>query len=75
MLLFYTSEAGSVDIPHSKVFCNKIAKMHYFSQAFKKILKPCVNFSHVLDEKYKLLGKLEKNLKYFEENSMEKLNF
>ena len=31
----------------SKIFLQKIAKMHYFSIFFKKFNKPCVNFSRV----------------------------
>ena len=49
--------------------------MHYFSIFSKTFNKPCVNFLRVWTKKPKLLGNFEKILKFFDENSIEKLNF
>ena len=49
--------------------------MHYFSIFFKHLNKLCVHFFARLDEKHELLGNFEKILNFFDENSIEKLNF
>ena len=48
--------------------------MRYLNIFFKKFNKPCINFSRVWT-KYKLLEIFEKFLKFFDENSIEKLSF
>ena len=49
--------------------------MLYFPLFCKIISKPCVKFSRVWTKITMDLGKFEKILKIFDENSMEKLNF
>ena len=48
--------------------------MHYFSIFFKKFKNHALIFRG-LDENHKLLGNFEKILKFFDENSIEKLQF
>ena len=62
----------------SKIFkkiLQKFAKMHYFSIFFNKINKPMRSFFAVWAKKHKLLGKFEKILKFFDENSIATLHF
>ena len=59
----------------SKDFLRNLRKMHSFSIFFKRLNKPCVNFSRVWTKKHKLLWNWEKILKIFDENWTEKLHF
>ena len=58
-----------------KDFLRKWLKIQYFSIFFIKINRPCDIFLSRLDDKLKLFGNFEKYLKFFDENSIEKLNF
>ena len=55
----------------SKNFFRKLLKMHYFSIFLKKFSKPCVNFSRVRTKN----TNGQDILKFFDKNSMEKVNF
>ena len=48
--------------------------MHYFSIFSQIFNKPCVNFLRVWTKKT-IIGKFEKILQFFDENSIEKFNF
>ena len=49
--------------------------MLYFRLFCKEISRPCVKFSRVWTKNTTVWGKFQKILKFFDENSMEKLNF
>ena len=49
--------------------------MQYFRLFCKEISKPCLKFSRVWTRNTISWGKFEKNLKFLDENSIEKLNF
>ena len=52
----------------------KLAKMHYFSPFFKKLLKSLCNFSLVWAKNPNFREICEKSLKIYDQNSIEKLN-
>ena len=54
----------------SKNFLRKLKK-----SIFKKMEKPCVNFARGWTRNTNCWGKIEKTLKIFDENSIEKLKF
>ena len=58
-----------------KNFIEKLAKMHRFCIFFDIFSKACVEFFACLCEKRKFLRNFENILKFFDENSIEKLNF
>ena len=58
-----------------KIFLKKIAKMHYFSLFFQRnVTNPALIFPRVWTKNTNC-WKIEKSLKIFDENSIEKLNF